>query len=91
MVIRIKLYGDLKEKVPLSKNDPSAPSTLDIEINESKTVLEVLNKLNIKKDEISHIFLNNRYSGIKKEVKNGDRIGIFPKRMGIMFVEIMKE
>ncbi len=91
MVIKIKLYGDLREKVTLPKIDPGVPSTLDMEKNDFKTVLDVLNKLDIKMDEISHIFLNSRYSGIKKEVKNGDRIGIFPRRMGIMFVEIMNE
>ena len=91
MVISIKLYGDLRAKATISKNDVGTPSSFDLEMDKLKTVLDILIKLNIKEDEISHIFVNNRYSGIKKEVKNGDRIGIFPKRMGIMFVEIKNE
>ena len=91
MVIRIKLYGDLREKTPILKNDHGVPSTLDLNASEMKTVLDVLNKFNITEDEISHIFVNGRYSGIEKEVKTGDRIGIFPKRMGLIFVEIMNE
>ncbi|MFW9987344.1 MAG: MoaD/ThiS family protein [Candidatus Odinarchaeota archaeon] len=51
-------------------------------------VLDILNKLGISKKEISHIFVNNLYSSPKKEIKDGDRIGIFPKRMGLIFVEI---
>lgn len=91
MVIRIKLYGDLREKTPSLKNDHGIPSTINIGASEVKTVLDILNKFNITEDEISHIFVNSRYSGIEKEVKDGDRIGIFPKRMGLIFVEIMNE
>jgi len=91
MAIRIKLYGDLREKAPSLKNNHGVPSTLDVEASEMKTVLDVLNKFNITEDEISHIFVNSRYSGIEREVKTGDRIGIFPKRMGLIFVEIMNE
>ena len=88
MVITIKLYGDLREKTLQLNNDPALPSTLNIDVNESKTVMDVLNKFNITPDEISHVFVNCKYSGSEKEVKDGDRIGIFPKRMGLIFVEV---
>lgn len=88
MTIRIKLYGGLREKLPQFKNG-GAPGTLNIKLNKIKTVLDILNKFNITRDEISHIFVNSKYSGIGKQVKDGDRIGLFPKRMGIIFVEIM--
>ncbi|MFW9971394.1 MAG: MoaD/ThiS family protein [Candidatus Odinarchaeota archaeon] len=91
MTIRVKLYGDLREKVPYIGNYTSAPSTLDFEIDTVKTVSDILNKFNIAKDEISHIFVNNKYSKIGNQVKDGDRIGIFPKRMGIIFVEIIQD
>jgi len=88
MTIKIKLYGDLREKTTRSNIGNGVPSTLTIEIDKIKTVLDILNKFSIKEREISHIFVNSKYSGLKKEVKNGDRIGIFPKRMGILFVEL---
>jgi len=88
MVITIKLYGDLREKSPQLNNDTALPSTLNIEPEELKTVMDILNKFSIIQDEISHIFVNGKYSGSGKEVKNGDRIGIFPKRMGLIFVEV---
>lgn len=90
MAIRIKLYGDLREKLPQFKNGV-APNTLNIKLDKIKTVLDILNKFNITRDEISHIFVNSKYSGIGKQVNDGDRIGLFPKRMGIIFVEIMNE
>jgi len=88
MTIKIKLYGALREKTTRFNIDNGVTSTLTIEIDKIKTVLDILNKFSIKEKEISHIFVNSKYSGIEKEVKNGDRIGIFPKRMGILFVEL---
>lgn len=88
MVINIKLYGDLREKAPRLNSDNRSPSTLHIKTEGIKTVYDILNKFGITLEEISHIFINSKYSGPGKEVKNGDRIGIFPKRMGLIFVEI---
>ncbi|MFX0001685.1 MAG: MoaD/ThiS family protein [Candidatus Hodarchaeota archaeon] len=88
MPIRIKLYGDLSEKAPRFNNGNGMPSSLDIEIDNIKTVLDILDRFRIKQEEISHIFINNKYSEPSKEVKNGDQIGIFPKRMGLIFIEI---
>jgi hypothetical protein len=91
MTIKIKLYGDLREKLPQYKNEGGAPNTLHIKPEKNITILDILHKFNIKPIEISHIFINNKYSGIQNQVKEGDRIGIFPKRMGIIFVELMLE
>jgi len=53
-------------------------------------VLDILKQLGIDENEISHIFVNGIYSGAGKIIKEGDRIGIFPKRMGLIFLEITK-
>ena len=71
MTIKVKLYGDLREKNIQSNLDMGLPSTLDIKIEEICTVLDILDKLGISKKEISHIFVNNKYSLPKKEIKNG--------------------
>lgn len=42
MSISVKLYGDLREKIPHKKNGIGIPNTLKIEINELKTVLDIL-------------------------------------------------
>jgi molybdopterin converting factor small subunit len=49
-----------------------------------------LDKFGILEAEVSHVFVNGRYSGFGKEVSEGDRIGIFPKNMAIIFAEIPK-
>jgi molybdopterin converting factor small subunit len=88
MSISIKLYGDLREKFPNKKSSIGIPYTLKIEIDKLKTVLDILKEFDIDNDEISHIFVNGIYSGAGKIVKIGDRIGIFPKKMGLMFKEV---
>ncbi|MHA1986244.1 MAG: MoaD/ThiS family protein [Promethearchaeota archaeon] len=88
MSISVKLYGDLREKLPHKRHSNGIPYTLEIETEKLKTVLDILYDLNISSEEISHIFINGIYSGPGKLVKKGDRLGIFPKRMGLMFKEI---
>ena len=88
MSIKVKLYGDLREKVTNQDHHNGAPSILNIEDGDINTVYDILNKFSIEENEISHIFVNFKYCGVGKTVKDGDQVGIFPKRMALMFVEI---
>ncbi len=88
MSILIKLYGNLREKVKDTDLEKGFPITLNVEGNEIHTVLDILDKFNIEDNEISHIFVNGKYCGPGKEVRDGDRVGLFPKKMALMFVEI---
>ncbi|MFW9880842.1 MAG: MoaD/ThiS family protein [Candidatus Thorarchaeota archaeon] len=88
--LSIKLYGELRDKFSYKRIDAGIPNTIKLEIIGFRTVLDILKQLGIDENEISHIFVNGIYSGAGKLVKDGDRIGIFPKRMGLMFLEITK-
>jgi len=88
MSILIKLYGNLRKKVKNTDLEIGFPITLNVEGNEIDTVLDILDKFNIEDNEISHIFVNGTYCGPGKEVRDGDRVGLFPKKMALMFVEI---
>jgi len=89
MPIKVKLYGDLRKKALQHNSNAGAPSTLNLEDDEIKKVFDILKKFNIEETEISHIFVNHKYSKSRKEIKNGDRVGLFPKNMGLIFVEII--
>lgn len=88
MSITVKLYGTLREKLKEGKLDSPLPLTLVISRSSYKTVNDIMQEYNIKEDEISHIFVNGAYCGSGKGVKEGDRVGLFPKKMAIMFAEI---
>ncbi|MFX0186151.1 MAG: MoaD/ThiS family protein [Candidatus Hodarchaeota archaeon] len=88
MPLQVRLYGDLKEKAKQQSIDVGVPITLNIEDKGIKTVLDVLKKLIIEKTEISHIFVNGKYSEIGRRIRDGDRVGLFPRRMALMFLEI---
>ncbi|MHA1679050.1 MAG: hypothetical protein ACTSW3_09780 [Promethearchaeota archaeon] len=45
----------------------------------------MLSKLSIEESEVSHIFVNGIYSGKNKKVRDGDRVGLFPKRMALLY------
>ena len=88
MPILLKLYGNLREKVKGADLKKGFPITLNIEGNKIHTALDIINKFKIEENEISHIFINGKYCGPGKEIRDGDRVGLFPKKMSLMFVEI---
>ena len=90
MVVLIKLFGDLGEKYSGYRDTSGIPITLKIKGNKVETVFDVLKILGIQRNEISHIFVKGTYSGLGKVVNDGDRVGLFPKRMSLMFMEITK-
>ncbi|MFX0057963.1 MAG: MoaD/ThiS family protein [Candidatus Hodarchaeota archaeon] len=88
MPIKVVLFGDLNDKGFQKPDQESKPATFNMQVNGIKNVYDILEKLNIKESEISHIYVNYQYSGPGKEVKDGARVALFPRRMAIMFAEI---
>ena len=88
MSITVKVYGDLREKVDKKPVAGGIPITLNMEHNKYASVSELITALHLKKNEIAHIFVNGSYCGEGTELKEGDRVAFFPKKMAAMFVEI---
>ena len=88
MSILIKLYGNLRKKVNTQEIERGLPMTLNIKSKGIHSALDILDKFVIEDDELSHIFVNGKYCGPGKEIRGGDRVGLFPKNMSLMFVEI---
>lgn len=88
MLLQVKLYGDLKKKVQYKALDVGFPTKFNIEDESIENVSDILKKLVIAESEISHIFVNGKYSEFRRKVRNGDRVGLFPKNMALIFLEI---
>ena len=89
MPILIKLYGKLRENVKDVDLEKGLPVTFNIEDSNVRFVYDILKKYGINENELSHIFVNGKYCGIGKEVRDGDRVGLFPKNMALIFAEIL--
>ena len=85
MPITVKLFGDLRKKISTEQIAGGTPSLITINHEGLKTISDLLDHINIKKSETSHIFTNGVYSGFSKKIDNGDRIGIFPKNMALLY------
>lgn len=84
MSIRVKLFGDLRKKVePDIKG--SMPLKFSIDVNDVERISDILEKYNIEGNEVIHIFVNGRYSGLTKKVKSGDIVAIFPRNMAVLY------
>ena len=84
-MVEVHLYGKLRR---FSDNqDPTRHSITYIQAGEADTINDILGRIGIPRDEVgSTIFLNGRYSGLERPVKNGDRLGIFPDNMAMVIV-----
>jgi hypothetical protein len=87
MTILVKIYGDLITKIDPNIHTISKPLNINLHFENDLKVSNILNKLGMTIDETSHIYVNNIYSGMEKKVKSGDRVGIFPRKHGILFKE----
>ena len=85
MPIQVKLFGDLKKKQPQQNNNVGAPTIFNIENKGIERVVDIIEKLSIEESEVSHIFVNHKYSGLRKTVKAGDTVALFPKNMSLLY------
>ena len=72
--IQIHLFGSLRE-LGISKNKAS----FRFELNDPMTPMEVADCLNISKDLIQMVMVNNRAVMVDTLINPGDRIAFFPK------------
>ena len=85
MTILVKIFGELRTKVKNQVIKDNNPINIQIEAEKVNIILDILNLFSIEKEETSHIFVNGVYSGFDKSVRDGDRVGIFPRRMCLLY------
>ena len=83
-MIEVHLYGKLRR---FSDNlDPTQDSILNLPVGEGDTIQNIIKRIGIPMEEIgSNIFLNGEYSALKRRVRDGDRLGIFPDNMQLLY------
>jgi len=85
MTIKVVLYGELKERADEIDTNTKSIGTSQLDTDGINTISDILTCLNIKQDEVSHIFLNRDYSALEREVQDGDRVALFPRDMALLY------
>jgi len=93
MPISVRFYGDLKRKVQAkdSESNPGSPAKINLTKTENiETIGDILQKFHLTEEDLSHIFVNGKYCGLGEKLQEGDRVGLFPTNMALIFAEIEK-
>ena len=80
----VHLYGKLRRFT--DNQDPSRDSIVYVSVEEGDTIEKIVRRIGIPFEEIgNNIFLNGEYSALERKVENGDRLGIFPDNMQLLY------
>lgn len=83
-MITVHLYGKLRRFA--EESDPASDSIVRVSVKIGEMIGGILKKIGIPEEELgSNIFLNGEYSGLTREVKPGDRLGVFPDDMQLLY------
>ena len=81
--IEVHLYGKLRRYAP--NPDPREDSILLVAAD-GKTIAQVVAKIGIDKRDLgANIFLNGEYSDLGRVLHSGDRVGLFPDDMQLLY------
>jgi len=83
-LIEVHLYGKLRR---FSENqDPRRKSVIQVPAEDGDTIESVIRRIGIPMSEVgSNIFLNGEYSKLTRRVEDGDRLGLFPDDMQLLY------
>jgi len=85
LTISVRLYGkfsDLGENM----DEPSRSiGLLDIEEERAATAGDLIAELELQEKEVSHVFVNGKYSSFNKAIESGDEVALFPADMGLLY------
>jgi molybdopterin synthase sulfur carrier subunit len=79
MKIEMRLYASLTRYMPEQKLGSRVQV---MEISEGTTIGEVLQRMNVPTKAVKLIFVNGVRAQIDQDLKDGDKVGIFPPVAG---------
>jgi len=83
-MIEVHLYGKLRRFA--ENRDARSASIAEIDIHDGDVVRGIVERVGIPVEELgSNLFLNGRYATLETPVSNGDRLGLFPDDMQLLY------
>ncbi len=85
MKIDVVLYGKLRERAESFDDTTGSIGSVKMKVEEDSSITDVMARLDIQENEVSHIFLNREYSDVERKVEDGDRLALFPRDMALLY------
>ena len=83
-MIEVHLYGKLRRFT--DNQDPTRDSIIYVPVLDGDTIGNIIRHIGIPLEALgSNIFLNGEYSALERKVKDGDRLGVFPNDMQLLY------
>lgn len=84
-MVEVHLYGKLRH---FSDNqEPTRDSIIYVPVKEGDTIKDIVRRIGIPFEELgNNIFHNGRYFDVERQVRVGDRLGLFPNNMAMIIV-----
>lgn len=83
-MLEVHLYGKLRRFT--DNQDPARDSIVYVPVKDGDPIKAITQRIGIPPEELgSNIFLNGEYSALERRVTDGDRLGIFPDDMKLLY------
>lgn len=83
-MLEVHLYGKLRRFT--DNQDPSRDSIIKVPVKDGDSIESIVRRIGIPLEELgNNIFLNGEYSALSRKVSDGDRLGIFPDDMQLLY------
>jgi len=83
-MLEVHLYGKLRRFS--ADSDPTSASVVAVRCEPGDTIGRIVSRLGVPREELgSNVFQNGRYASLGAPVADGDRIGLFPDDMQLLY------
>jgi hypothetical protein len=82
-MIELHLYGKLRRFT--SEHSAAGESVLSVACQDGDSIGEILTRLGVPHEETSNIFVNGELCALSKAVRDGQRVGVFPDDMALLY------
>ncbi len=83
-MIEVHLYGKLRRFA--AKKDPRSESIVRVTSFPEETLADVIRRIGIPVEDLgANLFVNGRYAVLDSVIADGDRVGLFPDDMQLLY------
>lgn len=83
MPVEVWLYGKLRRFAP--HKEAGSNSVVEVEVEAVENIEGALARLGVPWEEVGNVFLNGRLALVEQAVVDGDRLGVFPQDMSLLY------